>query len=106
MENGFQVTNSEFEGKKTSNLFCMVQNGPIVSLIVCIGLRWSSRWSLSSARAFSEALWTLGPKGLENALALLKDHLELHLRPIQTNKLTIGPFWKRQIFFWSFGLQT
>ena len=61
MGNGFQVTISEFEVLKTSNLFCLVPNGPILISVVCLGLRGGSRWSLSIARAFSEAFWTLSP---------------------------------------------
>ena len=60
--------------KNTSNLFCLVQNGQIVSLVVCNGLRWSSRWSLSSARAFSEAFWTQGPVRLVKYTAVSGVH--------------------------------
>ena len=58
MGNGFQVTISEFEVLKTSNLFCLVPNGPILILVVCLGLIRSSMWSLRIARAFLEAFWT------------------------------------------------
>ena len=35
-------------------------------------------------------------KAFENALSLLKDHLELFLRPIQAPQMTNGPFWTKQ----------
>ena len=35
-------------------------------------------------------------KASEKALTLLKDNLELPLRPIQAIQMTIGPFWTRQ----------
>ena len=64
MENGFQVTKFLIQVQKTSNLFCLVQNGPIVIWVAYIGLRGSSRWSLRSERAFSEAFWTFSPVSL------------------------------------------
>ena len=39
--------------------FCLVQRGPVVILVVCIGPRQSYRWSLRSARAVSETFWTV-----------------------------------------------
>ena len=96
MENGFQVAKFLFEVQKTSNLFCLVQNGPVVIWVACIGLRGSSRGSLRSERGFSEAFWTFSPKGLEKYLALFKDNLELPLRPIQATQMTTVPFWTRQ----------
>ena len=64
MENGFQVTKFLFEVQKTSNLFCLVQYGPVVIWVACIGLRGSYRWSWRSERAFSEAFWTFSPVSL------------------------------------------
>ena len=64
MENGFQVAKFLFEVQKTSNLFCLVQNGPVVIRVACIGLRGSSRGSLRSERVFSEAFWTFSPVSL------------------------------------------
>ena len=65
-------------------------------LVVCLGLIRSSMWSLRIARAFSEAFWTLSPKGLEKYLAILQDHIALLIRPRQTTKIRIGPFGTRQ----------
>ena len=92
MENGFQVTISKVEVLKTSNLFCLVQNGQIVSLVVCIGLRWSSRWSLSSARAFSEAFWTQGPVRLVKYTAVSEVHRTVGL--LQWRMVFKSPFLK------------
>ena len=64
MENGFQVPKFLFEVQKASSLFCLVQNGPVVIWVACVGLIWSSKWSLRSARAFSEAFWTFSPISL------------------------------------------
>ena len=64
MGNGFQVTKILFEVQKTSNLFCLVQNGPVVIWVACFGLRGSSRGSLRSERGFSEAFWTFSPVSL------------------------------------------
>ena len=96
MENGIQVAKFQFEVQKTSNLFCLVQNGPVVIWVARIGLIGSSRGSLRSERGFSEAFWTFSPKGVEKYLSLLKDHLELPLRSIQATQMTTGPFWTRQ----------
>ena len=35
-------------------------------------------------------------KAPKKALALLKDHLEHYLRPIQATQMTPGPFWTKQ----------
>ena len=70
MENGFQVAKFLFEVQKTSNLFCLVQNGPVVIWVACIGLRGSSRGSLRSERGFSEAFWTFSPVSLVNYTAV------------------------------------
>ena len=96
MGNGFQVAKFLFEVQKASSLFCCVQNGPEVIWVACIGLRGSSKLSLRSARAFSEAFWTFSPKGLEKYLALLQDNLEIPLRLIRATQMTAGPFWTRQ----------
>ena len=48
MENSFQF-------RKTSSLFCLVQNGPKVTWVACIGLRERSKWSLRCARDVLEA---------------------------------------------------
>ena len=92
MENGFQVTISKVEVKKTSNRFCLVQNGQIVSLVVCNGLRWSSRWSLSSDRAFSEAFWTQGPVRLVKYTAVSVVHQTVGL--LQLRMVFKSPFLK------------
>ena len=93
-----------FEIQKTSNLFCLVQNGPVVIQVACIGLKWSSRGSLSSERSFSRPFGLKVQKASEKALALLQDNLKLPLRPIQTTQMTTGPFWtqqKRLEAFWT-----
>ena len=91
-QNVFQVTVSKVEVKHTSNLFCLVQNGQIVTLVVCNGLRWSSRWSLSSARAFSEAFWTLGPVRLVKYTAVSEVHQTVGL--LQWRMVFKSPFLK------------
>ena len=68
----------------------MVKIGPVVLWIACFGLVWSYRWSFRSDRAFSEAFLILSPKGLENALSLLKDHVKLPIRPKQAIQMTTG----------------
>ena len=55
----FQVTNFFWSPKRFIVFFCIVQNGPVVMWIACIGHRGSFQWSLKSARTFSEAFWTL-----------------------------------------------
>ena len=55
MENRFQVAKILFEVIKASSLFNLVQNGPEVTWIACIGLRDRSMWSLGSARTFLAA---------------------------------------------------
>ena len=77
METGFQVTKFLFEVQKASSLVCLVQNGPVVIWVACIGLRGSSKLSLTSVRAFSEAFWTFSPKFLEKYFTLVKDNLDL-----------------------------
>ena len=64
MENGFQVAKFLFEVQKASSLVCLVQNGPVVIWVACIGLRGSYKLSLTSVRAFSEAFWTFSPISL------------------------------------------
>ena len=64
MENGIQVAKFKFEVQKTSNLFCLVQNGPVVIWVARIGLIGSSRGSLRSERGYSEASWTFSPVSL------------------------------------------
>ena len=64
MENGIQVAKFQFEVQKTSNLFCLVQNGRVVIWVARIGLIGSSRGSLRSERGFSEAFWTFSPVSL------------------------------------------
>ena len=64
MENGIQVAKFQFEVQKTSNIFCLVQNGPVVIWVSCIGLRGSSRGSLRSERDFSGTFWTFSPVSL------------------------------------------
>ena len=58
MENSFQVAKFLFEVQKTASLFCLVQNGPGVIWVACLGLRECSKWSLRCARAFLEVFWT------------------------------------------------
>ena len=58
MENSFQVAKFIYEDQNASSLFCPVHYGPAVIWVACIGLRESSKWSLRSAKAFSEAFWT------------------------------------------------
>ena len=70
MENGIQVAKFQFEVQKTSNLFCPVQNGPVVIWVARIGLIGSSRGSLRSERGFSEAFWTFSPVSLVNYTAV------------------------------------
>ena len=83
MENGFQVAKFLFEVQKTSNLFCLVQNGPVVIWVACIGLRVSSKLSFRSVRAFSEAFWTFSP------ISLVK------YTPVSVARLTVGLLqWK------------
>ena len=65
----FKLPNFYLEVQKTLNLFCLVQNGPVVIWVACIGLRGSSWGSLISDRGFSEAFWTFSPKGLEKDLS-------------------------------------
>ena len=43
----------------SESLFCLVQNGPVVTWFACIGLREPSKWSLECARAFLEAFLDL-----------------------------------------------
>ena len=38
MENSFQVAKFVFQVRKTSSLFCLVENGPEVIWVACIGL--------------------------------------------------------------------
>ena len=53
MENDFQVTKFFLKSKRLQIFFCLVQNGPLVILAACIGLRGSSRGSLRcEKRAF------------------------------------------------------
>ena len=59
MENSFQVAKFLVKVQEASSLFCLVQNGPVVIWVACFGLRDSAKWSLRSARAFSEAFWTM-----------------------------------------------
>ena len=46
MKNRFQVAKFKFEVRKASSLFCLVQNGPEVTWVACIGLRERSKMSL------------------------------------------------------------
>ena len=55
MEYGFQVDKFLLEVQKASSLVCLVQNGPVLIWVACIGHRGSSKLSLRSVRAFSEA---------------------------------------------------
>ena len=57
MGNSFQITKFLFDVWKIST-FCLVQSGPFVIWVACIGLRERSKWSFSCARAFLEAFWT------------------------------------------------
>ena len=65
MENGFQVAKFLFEVQMASSLVCLVQNGPVVIWVACIGLRGSSKLSLTSVRSFSDAFWTFCPISLD-----------------------------------------
>ena len=85
-----------FEIQKTSNLFCLVQNGPVVIWVAYIGLKGSSRGSLSSEMSLSRPFGLKVQKASEKPLSLPKDPLELPLRPIQATQMTTGPFWTRQ----------
>ena len=58
MENRFQVTIFLFKVWKASILFVLVQNGPGVTWVACIGLRENTKWSFRCERAFLEAFWT------------------------------------------------
>ena len=58
MENGFQVAKFLFKVQMASSLVCLVQNGPVLIWVACIGLRGSSKLSLTGVRAFSEVFWT------------------------------------------------
>ena len=58
MDNCIQVAKLFFEVQRVLSLSCLVQNGPVVIWVACIGLRGSSKGSLRIARAFSEAFWT------------------------------------------------
>ena len=78
------------------NIYCLFKNGPVVIWVACIGLKWSSKLPLRSARYFSRPFGLKVQKASEKALALLKGNLELPLRPIQATKMTTGPFWTRQ----------
>ena len=64
MKNGFQVAKFLFEVQKTSNLFCLAQNGPVVIWVACNGPRGSYRGSFRNERGFSEAFWTFSPVSL------------------------------------------
>ena len=59
MENRFQVAKFLFEVWKASSLFCLVQNGPGLTWVACIGLRERSKWSLGCARSFLETFLDL-----------------------------------------------
>ena len=58
----------------------------------------TGQWSLASVSLLCSAVLTglKVQKASEKALAIMKDHIELLIRPRQTTKIRIGPFGTRQ----------
>ena len=63
--NGKWFSSQQFfiQSPKDFKSFLSGQNWPSCPLVCCFGLVGSYRWSLRNDRAFSEAFWTLSPKG-------------------------------------------
>ena len=54
----FKLPNFYLKSKRLLVFFCLVQNGPGVTWVACIGHRERSKWSFGYERAFLEVFWT------------------------------------------------